>query len=81
MTEMEQAFYEYRQINNANLAAVRAAVMALIDTHPDKPTLAVHMNAVAERLASTWLGSELPDLFVSEFQQTMASLQTRAQSV
>jgi hypothetical protein len=71
---------EYQVIQQAQAAAVKAAVIALLDIHPQRQRLAAHLTKTTDFLMGQYLNSQdIPDGFVAEFQRQMGEFQKRCQ--
>jgi hypothetical protein len=77
---MTEAEFEFNQRLLAQTASLKAVLMALIDSHPDKAAFSLRLSEHAEHLTTHFLNTQLSDLFDAEFQTQMAEFQSRAQS-
>lgn len=73
-------FTYYRAIASAQIASLRVAILALIASHPDKPTLSTLLQGVEDQLTAMWLPTGLSEDFLNEFQHQMAELKKYVQS-
>jgi gluconate kinase len=74
----DTALAEYRNRINAQVTALRVAVLALIHLHPERQAVAARMTELGEHLTAGWLNSQLPDVFLTEFQKQMEDLQKQS---
>jgi len=62
-----------------NTCALRVAIGALIDTHPDRAALAKRFAALTEGVAQALLNQPVPEAVIREFERETASLGTQIQ--